>query len=183
MPISRRALLAAFALPRPGRMPGRAILLDLGPDCALQESLAGFRTLVPAVNAPSRSTLLIPGAGRLPQRHSETIRTHLRRGGSVLLESALGLQHPRADAPYFPYVDFTWPVEAKIREFFPLVLQPKPGDRVIATYAGKPVAVRRQAGRGSLILLGSPVGPALLAGDPDARRWLASVLRWMHTHS
>jgi hypothetical protein len=149
----------------------------------VQESLAGFRNVLPALSAASHSTLLIPGAGRLPQRHSETIRAHLRRGGSVLLESALGLQHGHVAVPYIPYVDFTWPVDAKIREFFPLVLQPKPGDRVIATYAGKPVALRRQAGSGSLILLGSPVGPALLAGDADARRWLASVLRWMHTHS
>jgi len=183
MVISRRALLVAFALPCPGRVPGSALLLDLGPDCLVQESLAGFRNVLPALSAASHSTLLIPGAGRLPQRHSETIRAHLRRGGSVLLESALGLQHGHVAVPYIPYVDFTWPVDAKIREFFPLVLQPKPGDRVIATYAGKPVALRRQAGSGSLILLGSPVGPALLAGDADARRWLASVLRWMHTHS
>jgi hypothetical protein len=80
-------------------------------------------------------------------------------------------------SPYVPYVDFTWPVRAQIREFYPLPLDPRTGDRVIATFAHQPVALRR----GRLILLGSPVGSALLAGDPDAHRWVASVLRWMHT--
>ncbi len=103
--------------------------------------------------------------------------------GPVLLECALGLLEPRmrpgsfygTTAPYVPYVDFTWPVPVKIREFFPRRLKPRPGDLVIATYAGAPVALRRSG----LILLGSPIGPSLAAGDPDARRWLASVLRWI----
>jgi hypothetical protein len=72
-------------------------------------------------------------------------------------------------------VDFNWPVRAQIREFYPLPLHPRTGDAVIARFAGQPVALRR----GRLILLGSPVGAALLADDPDAHRWVAGVLRWM----
>jgi hypothetical protein len=110
---------------------------------------------------------IIPGAGI----------SHWFAPGPVLLECALGLlQEPPRGAPYVPYVDFTWPVPVKIREFFPHRLEPRPGDFVIATYAGAPVALRR----GGLILLGSPIGPSLAADDPDARRWLATVLRWMH---
>jgi hypothetical protein len=110
---------------------------------------------------------------------SGTVRQRLGSGGSVLLESALGLTRQRVVFPYVPYVDFIWPVRARIREFYPLPLDPRTGDAVIATFAHQPVALRR----GGLILLGSPVGSALLAGDPDARRWVASILKWMQTRA
>jgi len=32
-------------------------------------------------------------------------------------------------------------------------------------------------GRGNLIVLGSPLGPALWAGDIEARQWLRAVIR------
>jgi hypothetical protein len=42
---------------------------------------------------------------------------------------------------------------------------------------GLPVGLKRPWGRGKLIFLGSPLGPALWVGDLQARRWLAQVLR------
>ena len=184
MRISRREFLAACAAEvhiRAG-CPDGASLIDLGSACLLPESLAGFRSVmfrsVMAGNQTPRGVgLVIPGAGMLSERMAGTVRQRLRSGGSVLLESAVGLTRQRIASPYVPYVDFTWPVRAQIREFYPLPLDPRTGDRVIATFAHQPVALRR----GRLILLGSPVGSALLAGDPDAHRWVASVLRWMHT--
>src|SRR5437764_965136 len=48
---------------------------------------------------------------------------------------------------------------------------------VIAWVDGVPVALKRRGGRGgTLIFLGSPLGPALWAGDAQARRWLVDVL-------
>ena len=182
LPISRRTFLGAATLSLT-RSTGPGPLLDPGSGCILRESLAGFRAVMADGHIGLATALVVPGAGVLNQRCSGAIQGHLMRGGSVLLESALGLYAQRIDSPYFPYVDFIWPVRARIREFCPLHLAPAPGDTVIATFGGKPAALRREVGRGTLILLGSPVGPALLSADPDARRWVAGVLRWMHTHS
>jgi hypothetical protein len=175
MRISRRDFLAACAAEvsvHPA-CPDTAALIDLGSDCLLPESLAGFRSVM--AGSEIGAGLVIPGAGTLTRRMTGTVQQRLRSGGSVLLESAVGLMQPGIKSPYVPYVDFTWPVRAQIREFYPLALNPRAGDAVIARFAHRPVALRR----GRLILLGSPVGAALLAGDPDAYRWVASVLRWM----
>jgi hypothetical protein len=175
MRISRRDFLAACAAEVSVRAesPDTASLVDLGTDCLLPESLAGFRSVM--AGSEIRAGLVIPGAGMLTRRMTGTVQQRLRSGGSVLLESAGGLMQPGIKSPYVPYVDFTWPVRAQIREFYPLPLDPRPGDAVIARFAHQPVGLRR----GRLILLGSPVGAALVAGDPDAHRWVASVLRWM----
>jgi len=50
----------------------------------------------------------------------------------------------------------------------------QPGE--IIAWAGElPVAFKRRVGAGTLIYLGSPVGPALWAGDLEAKRWLHAV--------
>jgi hypothetical protein len=179
MRISRREFLAACAAEVHVRAggPEAASLIDLGSACLLPESLAGFRSVMAGNKTPRGMGMVIPGAGMLSERMAGTVRQRLRSGGPVLLESAVGLTRQAIASPYVPYVDFTWPVRAQIREFYPLPLDPRAGDAVIATFAHQPVALRR----GRLILLGSPVGAALLAGDPDAHRWVTSVLRWMHS--
>jgi hypothetical protein len=165
--------------------------VDLGAGCLLRESLAGYRTAIAegGINRADVAQPLLPAAIALLRSHRAepgmaakvvpgAAMSNWTAPGPALLECALGVVRQsasRSGAPYVPYVDFNWPIRAKIREFFPLVLQPRQGDAVIATYAGAPVALRR----GSLIVLGSPIGPALAAGDPDARRWLASVLKWL----
>jgi hypothetical protein len=53
-----------------------------------------------------------------------------------------------------------------------------PGDQpgeIIAWAGDLPVALRRRVDAGTLIYLGSPLGPALWAGDVQARRWLYTV--------
>jgi len=75
-----------------------------------------------------------------------------------------------------PYVDYLWPYAAKLRDFSRVVpLAPPAGER-IAWVDNLPVALKRRSGPGTLIFLGSPVGPALWAGDADATRWLSAVL-------
>jgi hypothetical protein len=191
MHLSRRAFVGSVAVAPWPRRSGGATIVDLGAGCLLRESLAGYRTAIAegGINRADVAQPLLPAAIALLRSHRAepgmaakvvpgAAMSNWTAPGPALLECALGVvRQPasRSGAPYVPYVDFNWPIRAKIREFFPLVLQPRQGDAVIATYAGAPVALRR----GSLIVLGSPIGPALAAGDPDARRWLASVLKWL----
>ncbi|MGH9454285.1 MAG: hypothetical protein ACRD2O_10000 [Terriglobia bacterium] len=83
------------------------------------------------------------------------------------------------DAPMssLPYVDFVWPHLTKIRDFSRAVPVYSDDAQVVAVSPGGiPVAVRRRIGRGTMIFLGSPVGPSILAGDPEAREWLYGVV-------
>jgi hypothetical protein len=75
-----------------------------------------------------------------------------------------------------PYLSYSWPRETKVRDFsraIPVVVKEV---EVIGRAGALPVALRRRtAGGGTLIFLGSPLGPALLADDLQARSWLRSV--------
>jgi hypothetical protein len=74
-----------------------------------------------------------------------------------------------------PYVDYLWPRETKVRDFSRVIpVSARTGD-VIGKVGGLPVAWKRRMGKGTLIFLGSPMGPALRAGDPEARSWLRLV--------
>ena len=46
---------------------------------------------------------------------------------------------------------------------------------VIAWAGDRPVGLKRHVEHGTLIYLGSPLGPALWAGDPEARQWLSRL--------
>src|SRR6266576_4410067 len=69
------------------------------------------------------------------------------------------------------------PLSAKLRDFSRVIALDLPTGQTIGWADGLPVALRRQAGRGTFIFLGSPLGPALWAGDVDAKRWLLDVVR------
>jgi hypothetical protein len=74
-----------------------------------------------------------------------------------------------------PYVDYSWPREKSVRDFTRVIpVSAKAGD-VIARVGPLPVAVKRRMANGTLIFLGSPLGPALRAGDYEARSWLRLV--------
>lgn len=176
MAITRRAFLegaaATLVLPRFGAapQPGRCTILDLGDRCALAESLAGYRALL-ANAEPNAPLLVVPGALEFP---ALPIHACLWRGGTVILESGelpLELRPGRA-----PYVDFVWPIATKVRDFSKV--SPVAADRgdIIATVDGIPVASRRRVGLGTLIHLGTPLGPALWFGDREARQWLEAVV-------
>lgn len=144
--------------------------------------------------------LIVPATAIIGPEVAERISCALRNGKCVLLESAMGfLEDPefvRAQgslAKYFdvsvaqrvdlwscarrrvPYVDFTWPRPNKVRDFSRVVTVPSRADEVIARIDGIPVGMRRRFGRGTLIVLGSLLGPSLLAGDRESRNWLDGV--------
>jgi hypothetical protein len=171
MTVSRRVFLGAAAgasaLAHTGR---RCSVLDFG--CLLPESLKGFRAQVGNARHDDSDIVIVPGAGSLTPA---TVQPFLDRGATVLLE-LFTCGAPVKPEPYFPYVEYSWPIKVKIREFGAVALEPAPGDQVIGTFVRHPVALRRRAGRGTLVVLGSLLGPVFLSGDQDARRWLDAFL-------
>jgi hypothetical protein len=171
MRVSRRIFLGAAAVPALASVEGlgpRCEVLDLG--CVLPESLAGFKTQVGELR---NDVLIVPAVRVVSEEGQRVIQSRLERGGTVLLEYVGGARVRQS--AYFPYVEYFWPVRVKIREFAPVELTPVPGEEIIATFGGAPVGLRRRAGRGMLITLGSPLGPVFLTGDPDAPRWLKAA--------
>ena len=87
-------------------------------------------------------------------------------------------QHPgnRADSyGAIPYVNYLWPSETKVRDFSRVIpVSARAGD-VIGKVGALPVALKRQTAKGTLIFLGSPLGPSLHAGDSEALSWLRLV--------
>jgi hypothetical protein len=184
-----------------------AMLLDLKEQCSLRESLAGYESALgdrsmraDARAVPRCAALIVPAALELPPAAIRAIATCLRAGGRVILESGAGFAGEgqfgahcavlrdglqiRVEAPVHlwprrgPYVDYTWPYPAKLRDFSRVVplACPTAAGEVIAWADGMPVALKRRRGRGTLIFLGSPLGPTLWAGDVEARRWVSAVV-------
>jgi len=143
-------------------------ILDLG--CVLPESLAGFKTQVGDLR---HDFIVVPAVRALTRVDSVMLAQSLNRGAIVLLEHVGGSRVEQG--AYFPYVDYHWPVRAKIREFAPSKLTPAPEDEIIATFLGQPVGLRRRVGEGTLVTLGSPLGPLFLSGDSDAARWFNAL--------
>jgi hypothetical protein len=74
-----------------------------------------------------------------------------------------------------PYVNYLWPLETKVRDFSRVIPVSASGASVIGKVGALPVALKRRTARGTLIFLGSPLGPSLRAGDFEALSWLRLV--------
>jgi hypothetical protein len=74
-----------------------------------------------------------------------------------------------------PYVDYSWPRSAMVRDFSRVTPVATSAGEIIGRAGSLPVALKRKVGKGILVFLGSPIGPALLAGDRQARAWLGSL--------
>jgi hypothetical protein len=120
--------------------------------------------------------LLESGLGFVDFSASDVQRGLLRSHLGVQIEPPVNLWAVAGGHCHTPYVDYLWPLQTKIRDFSRVVpVSPQGGD-VIGWTRGLPVALKRKVGKGTLIFLGSPLGPALLAGDPEARRWFRELL-------
>ena len=75
-----------------------------------------------------------------------------------------------------PYVAYHWPLEARIRDFSRVIPVSAENGRAIGHWGEIPVAWRKSIGTGTLIFVGSPIGPALHAGDSDAASLLCSLI-------
>jgi hypothetical protein len=169
MRISRRIFLGTAAAPiLAGSYRRPAGILDLG--CVLPESMAGFKSQAGDLRD---DFLVVPAVRSLTNADDGLLVRRLERGAVVLLEYVAGARVEQS--AYFPYVEYHWPVQAKIREFTPFQLTPAPEDQIIATFQGHPVGLRRRVGDGTLVTLGSPLGPLFLSGDFDAARWFEAL--------
>jgi hypothetical protein len=74
-----------------------------------------------------------------------------------------------------PYVNYLWPQETNVRDFSRVIPVLADEGNVIGKVGALPVALKRGVANGTLIFLGSPMGPGLRAGDPEALSWLRSV--------
>jgi len=218
--VTRRRFLecaAAAAVPmrwRLGGLPPPAtarldkVILDLGVNCSLRESVSGYAAVLGAAalrtdmssKQPPR-VLIVPAAVELPPPVVGAITTCLDAGGLVILESGAGYASavkvsrqrtvlretfdvhveppvnlwPRSGESAIPYVDFTWPLRAKIRDFSRVVPLTGGAGEIIACVNGFGVGLKCRFRRGNLIVLGSPIGPALWAGDDQALQWLLAA--------
>ena len=75
-----------------------------------------------------------------------------------------------------PYIRYVWPRGIMVRGFTRAIPVSAKRGEVIGWAGSLAVASMCRVGRGTLIFLGSPLGPALRAGDPEARCWLQSVV-------
>ena len=183
----------------------RCVVLDLEEHCSLRESVSGYQAALVNPDMPHCEALIVPAALTIPPTASRVMADALQHGATVILESGAGFAAAggpqlralrdvlrdalrlRIEAPVdlwtaddrtrrVPYVDFTWPTAAKVRDFSRAVPLGQQEGKIIARVNGLPVAIVRRMGRGTLVFLGSPLGPALWAGDVEARRWLHHVL-------
>jgi len=189
------ALTVARPTLRSSSSDASVVVLDLAEHCALRESLAGYERASAGL-VSRRPLLIVPAAGAIPAAAVHQITNCLRAGGTVLLESGAGfadesrfqahrdavrndlhvqVERPRHKSRDVPYIDYVWPYATKIRDFSRVVpLAEQPGE-FIARADGHPVALTRRVERGTLIYLGSPLGPALWAGDAEAMQWLSRL--------
>ena len=165
----------------------------------LQSSSATSTSRTPVM--PSRAATVVAPAAVVDRSSALRLRDSAWRGASVLIELGLafvddahaGAQRAlisdvfdvgvgevvylwREGRDRVPYVRYDWPVAAWVRDFSRAVSVDGIGWRSIAEIEGRPVAVRRRVGRGAVTILGSPLGPALRAGDRDAATWFAAFL-------
>ncbi|HKW47423.1 MAG TPA: hypothetical protein VJN70_08255 [Gemmatimonadaceae bacterium] len=180
------------------------VVFDLGEHCELRESLLGYirhlgeRRVRRITHSSLGRTecLIIPGAAHISASTAQSILACIEGGGTVLLESGALFgdcgEHRLQLREYFdirvkapvelwpargiPYIEYRWPISARVRDFSRVMpLAPQRGT-VIAKVNDMPVALARRVGSGTLVFLGSPMGPALWASDPEAQRWLGAVL-------
>lgn len=144
-------------------------------------------------------TIIVPAAVTMESKSAARLREHLEDGSTVLYESGAAFVgrdefcfHKRVIRSVFglslhdpvqlwdsadslkrsPYVDFHWPVVTKIRDFSRVIPMGHGDGKTIAWFGDLPVAARRRMGKGTLVYLGSPLGPHFLSGDREAGRWL-----------
>ena len=189
------------------------VVLDAGAHCLSESTLGYLRSSgITAVSRtsvmPARAAIVVAPAAVVDRSSARRLRDAAWRGRSILIElgfaflddAQVGAQRWLISDAFdvnvgevahlwhdgrerVPYVRYDWPVAVWVRDYSRAVAVDGPGWRVIAEIEGRPVAVRRRVGRGSVTILGSPLGPALRAGDREAARWFAAFLHdsdWSH---
>src|SRR5579863_4022815 len=102
------------------------------------------------------------------------------QSNSRKLKSGAPMQGPRGmraiGHEQIAYVKYRWPLEADVRDYSRVFPVSASGGRAIAHWNALPVAWSKNFGEGRLIFLGSPLGPALRAGDGEANALFQSIM-------
>jgi hypothetical protein len=150
--------------------------------------------------APARA-IIMPAAVHTDTSALDRLKEYLTCGSMVLYESGAAFHspedfdiHKRVIRSVFglslhdpvrlwdstdslkqsPYVDYHWPVVTKVRDFSRVVPVGVESRDAIAWFQNVPVGVKRLIGKGTLVFLGSPLGPHLLSADREAGNWLGA---------
>ena len=151
-------------------------------------------------------TVIVPGLGMMDPAIGRMLLDLAHGGTRVVLESGAGFRSPAETAAHqrmllrcfaleveppvdlwsagktndgrqsIPYVRYVWPREMLVRDFTRVIPVSAKRGEVIGWARSLAVGSQRPVGKGTLIFLGSPLGPALRAGDLEARSWLRSVV-------
>jgi hypothetical protein len=120
-----------------------------------------------------RKVIFESGAGFLrPEEFTVHQRTLFDDFG-LMVDSPVALWS-RARA--VPYVNYSWPCEALVRDFSRVVPVLAPDHEIIGRVGSLSVASKRAVENGLLIFIGSPLGPSMRAGDPESQKWLLQLL-------
>jgi len=151
MDVSRRAFLGSPAVLAMGRG-------QLSVACALEESKTALAGLSPFNGEHESGRVIVESAVGFAEQDLEWLA-----GRGIALSPPVAVSGPA-------WIRFTWPVPALIRDFGRICRVT--GGRAIAHLGGVPVAARCR----NLIVLGTPIGPLLYAGDQDAQRLLRGLI-------
>lgn len=153
--------------------------------------------------APAR-TILVPAAVSAEPAVAARLKNYLEDGSVILYETGAAFLGPEEFGIYkrvirsafgvslhdpvrlwdsadsfkqSPYIDYHWPVATKVRDFSRVVPVSGENGETIAWFQKLPVALRRQIGKGTLVFLGSLLGPHLLSADREALDWVGAFSR------
>lgn len=122
------------------------------------------------------STVLVETAAAfLPRQAQERQALLAERHLGIRLRPARRLWDEGEARAGLPYVELTWPVVARIRDYSSWIGVSGGAEAPLAVVEGLPCAVRKRLGAGTLLFLGSPVGPHLWAEDREALHWFRSL--------
>ena len=74
------------------------------------------------------------------------------------------------------YIEYRWPRETHVRDYSRIIPVTAATGRAIAHWGKIPVSWSKPVGTGTLVFFGSPIGPALHAGDAEAHALLQSIV-------
>ena len=75
-----------------------------------------------------------------------------------------------------PYVAYHWPVQAHVRDFSRVIPVSAASGPAIAHWNDVPVGWSKNIAAGTVVFLGSPLGPALRAGDSEATTLFQTIV-------
>ncbi len=193
MQTRREVLELALAVSLSGMPADPKFQVIAEPNCLSQESAEGFRAVLDArKDLPWSKHPFIVVAGSTHKRPALVgqLRSSLEQGAILIWESAgygvdrnaqwdraFGVKTLNKTPPSDQkYVQYRWPARALIRSFGRAIHFECAPAEAIAYIADEPVALKKQVGKGTLIVLGAMLGPHLRADDREANEVARQIL-------